>query len=307
MALFCNGTESCDEAADQCLHSGTPCPDDGLFCNGILTCDEAGDQCVDPGSNCLDDGLFCNGTESCDEAADQCLHSGTPCPDDGLFCNGILTCDEAGDQCASTGNPCPNDGLFCNGTESCSEAGDQCLHSGNPCASDQNACTQDQCNEAFDTCEYLCGAINTSDPCCQDPACTAEPVCEVSCTDNDVDGFGAPASAGCTYPLLDCNDNDPDINPLATEIANNGIDENCDGQDCFIATAAFGTTMEGKIDALRSFRDSTLVKSSAGRAFVEAYYQHSPPIARAIAERPWLRALVRVLLLPVVGCVSLLI
>jgi hypothetical protein len=65
--------------------------------------------------------------------------------------------------------------------------------------------------------------------------------------------------------------------------------------------------MAGKIDALRSFRDATLMESPAGRAFVEAYYQCSPPVARAIAERPWLRALVRVLLLPVVGFVSLLI
>ena len=29
------------------------------------------------------------------------------------------------------------------------------------------------------------------------------------CIDNDVDGFGAPASPDCTYPELDC-DNDDD-------------------------------------------------------------------------------------------------
>ncbi len=308
--LFCNGTESCDDAGDQCLQSGNPCPDDGIFCNGITACEETTDDCLGPVDPCPDDGLFCTGVESCDEVGDQCLQSGTPCPDDGSFCTGVESCDETVDQCLQSGNPCPDDGLFCNGTESCDDAGDRCLHSGSPCVPDADACTSDLCNETDDQCAYPCGAVNNQDACCVAQVCAQEPVCLEHCTDNDGDGFGDPASPGCTYVYLDCDDSNPDINPLATEIAENGIDEDCDGIDganCFIATAAFGTAMAGKIDALRSFRDATLMESSAGRAFVEAYYQYSPPVARAIAERPWLRAFVRVLLLPVVGFVSLLI
>ena len=55
-------------------------------------------------------------------------------------------------------------------------------------------------------------------------------------TDNDNDGFGTGEGfQDCNQPLQavsmagDCDDNDPTINPNATDIPNNDIDEDCDG------------------------------------------------------------------------------
>ena len=73
------------------------------------------------------------------------------------------------------------------------------------------------------------------------------------------------------------------------------------GGGCFIATAAFGSYMEPHVMVLREFRDERLLPHRAGRWFVRQYYKYSPPLADAIAARPWLKATARAGLLPVVG------
>jgi|GEM_PF-2661486 len=53
------------------------------------------------------------------------------------------------------------------------------------------------------------------------------------CSDADGDGYGATASACCQFAGIDCNDNDMNIHPSATEVCNNGKDDDCDGLiDC---------------------------------------------------------------------------
>jgi len=65
------------------------------------------------------------------------------------------------------------------------------------------------------------------------------------------------------------------------------------GINCFIATAAYGTPAAEEIDILRQFRDEFLQDNAVGRAFVDFYYEASPPIADFISEHEILRTVVR--------------
>ncbi len=62
---------------------------------------------------------------------------------------------------------------------------------------------------------------------------------------------------------------------------------------CFIATAAYGTPLAPELAPLRTWRDETLLRHHAGAAVVDAYYSLSPAVAREVATRPWLAAMVR--------------
>ncbi len=73
------------------------------------------------------------------------------------------------------------------------------------------------------------------------------------------------------------------------------------GGGCFIATAAWGSYAERHVRLLREFRDTVLLASAAGRAFVRAYYRLSPALAGYISGRGWLRSAVRVSLYPLLG------
>ncbi|MBI5778472.1 MAG: hypothetical protein HZA49_03335 [Planctomycetes bacterium] len=75
---------------------------------------------------------------------------------------------------------------------------------------------------------------------------------------------------------------------------------------CFIATAAYGSPMAQEVNTLRAFRDRRLMTNPAGRAFVRTYYTLSPPIAKIIAKRPYLRYITRQMLKPVVYGVKLI-
>jgi len=76
---------------------------------------------------------------------------------------------------------------------------------------------------------YLMGTW--CDFCPNDSGCAGS-----ACTDADYDGYYAETDCGA---LVDCNDNDPDVNPDAVEICNDSQDNDCNG-DVDMQDAACG-------------------------------------------------------------------
>lgn len=75
--------------------------------------------------------------------------------------------------------------------------------------------------------------------------------------------------------------------------------------NCFIATAAYGSLFEPNVKVLRTFRDKFLKPHFLGQKFIDAYYTVSPPIANWIAQSETRRSLTRFALTPVVYSVKM--
>ena len=88
-----------------------------------------------------------------------------------------------------------------------------------------------------------------------------------------------------------CADKDNDVDELDED--NNCLENEWQCHGCFIATAAYGTSLHEDIDVLRDFRDEYLMTNQIGRVFTDIYYSTSPPIADLIRDNEGLRTIVR--------------
>jgi hypothetical protein len=65
---------------------------------------------------------------------------------------------------------------------------------------------------------------------------------------------------------------------------------------CFIATAAYSTTIHPDLDTFRQFRDHTLLTNPLGRVLVSVYYQIGPQLAQYVNRSFYVKKIVRLLL-----------
>lgn len=99
-----------------------------------------------------------------------------------------------------------------------------------------------------------------------------------------------------------------------TEIPlNSTSDENpeqIEGGGCLIATATFGSELAPQVQQLREIRDTKLLKTESGSAFVksfnEFYYSFSPHVADYERENPFFKETVKLAITPMLSSLSIL-
>jgi len=67
---------------------------------------------------------------------------------------------------------------------------------------------------------------------------------------------------------------------------------------CFIATAAYGSSLDNHLKTFRSFRRKFLLTREWGKHFMYNYYKYGPYAAQWIEKHPWSKPIVRTILWP---------
>ncbi len=222
--FFCNGEETCDAEGDCQPGTAVNC-NDGVSCT-VDSCNEGTDSCDNVADDALcDNGLYCDGTETCDQVQD--CQDGTPIDcNDGVDCT-LDHCIEETDSCENVPNDgaCDN-GLYCDGNETCDPILD-CLSGTAVDCSDEHECTIDSCNELTDSCDNVPDDELCSNGVYCDGAETCNPLlgCQAGAWVNCYDGVSCTVDS-CNETTDSC-DNVPDDEACSNGIFCDGV-EICD-------------------------------------------------------------------------------
>ncbi len=115
-------------------------------------------------------------------------------------------------------------------------------------------------------------------------------------------------------PFLDMDSEDDTKITLKTTQESSQVEKSDDdsenGGGCLIATATYGSELAPQVQQLRELRDTKLLQTESGSAFMESfndfYYSFSPGIADYERENPVLREAVKLAITPMISSLSIL-
>jgi len=230
----CNGLGACN------FNSGGICRDDAGDCDIAESCNGSSYLC--PNDVFKNSSNMCRGSAGGCDIEEYCIYNNATCPADQFLPNGTI--------CANSTGPCETNGT-CSGTNaSCSvkmlmsggvcrastgqcDAEEQCGGYGAACPPDLNATEGNSCNLSlfctindqciFGTCIGQPRNVDDNESCTIDYCNETSDTVTHTPIDNDNDGFSICNNS-------DCNDANAAINPSATEICTNKIDDNCNNE-----------------------------------------------------------------------------
>ncbi|MBD3202691.1 hypothetical protein GF327_00220 [Candidatus Woesearchaeota archaeon] len=255
--LYCPETDQCVNQEEQCSFNETKCDGDctnnvydtclceechnqQATCKQDLVCDYLTKTCLEEPEECMIGQYYCPESRDCVDEETECSFNETKC--DGNCTNGVYDtclCKECHDQkdSCSSGFVCDysikrcyvqrDDSGYVFNDDVCDNDND---------GYDSDACAGDDCNDDY---AFINPSISES---CNSLDDDCDGIIDEGCDDDndnycDIDMSFSPISKSleCSYPG-DCDDINPNINPNATEICENSIDENCNfmlDEGCF--------------------------------------------------------------------------
>jgi hypothetical protein len=263
------GNEDCDNGVDDDADGDTDCDDSD--CNDAKIC--VPDTVVVPPE--------VSSSEDCSNNIDDDSDGDTDCDDsDCVTSRACLIKSSVPDTESDCNNDIDDDG---DGLEDCDDV-DDCggsIHCAPPL-------TEDDCDNSFD--DDVDGWED-----CADLDCASSDACvQYFCyQDLDGDGWGneevnafydVVCDSGTTHNIPDCNDLDNIINPDATEVCGDGVDNNCDGMiDCDDISCAEDVSCVNTID----FDGNEIISILDANELMQAcddYYNQPLPVNYAMFD-----------------------